>query len=424
MSRKRRGRHEGTVYQRSDGRWEARADIGMSAEGRRLQVSAYGKSKQEALERLAVKRSQPASNRAVRDQRVCDFLADYLRDVGLKNSDSTWLLRKSTITKHVNPQIGGLVVGRITTQHVRDLLHRLKENGASDHTVKRVYVTLHAAFQAAVEREDLGRNPCKGCPKPKARPKARTILELDEAHEFLRAVARHMPQYFALLVVACTTAMRQGEIFGLTWACVSLEKGYVDVLQQLVLDREGRLKLGALKTEGSRRRIPLCELAIVALRNHKQRFSESSELVFTAEGGGPIWKRNFSQRVLDPLIKMAGIRRVVFHELRHTINSLLLEDGVSPIVMKELLGHESLRMTLDTYSHVIPGAKQKAADKASMLFPVSEFDGQMMVREASIASDIPKKNARKPIRRKRFYLVETWGVEPQTSYMRSKRSTS
>lgn len=419
--RKRRGRHEGTVYRRADGRWEARKDIGIDSNGRRRQVSAYGATKQDALEKLATKLSRPSISTNMASQLLCEFLADYLNDVKLKNRLNTYKLRTATIDKHINPWIGGVSMARLETKHIRNLLLELKRSGRSDHTIRRTYLTLHAAFEPAVQRGDLTRNPCHGCPVPKARPKPRNVLDLEQVHLFLAAARKYSP-HFALYVLGCTTAMRQGEILALQREDVNLEKGWLDVRYTLTEDEGGRLGLSEPKTKKSIRRIYLCRLAIDALREHL-REGPRSGFVFTA-GGRPIWKRNFAQRDFRPLLERAGVNRITFHELRHTANSLLLSDGVSANVMAEMLGHESTRMTLDVYGHVIPGAQAAAVKKLDALFPGLEFDGQMMVNEAHIASDLPNENARKPLRRKHFGLVEMRGLEPRTPYMRSKCSTS
>ncbi len=429
MSRRRRGRNEGSLYLRSDGRWCARVDVGISRDGRRLQISAYGKTKSEALDKLAARRQQPQGTRVVRDQRLSDFCADYLMNVAIENSDSTWSLRSSTIKKYVDPFIGGISVGRVTTDTIRDLLLELKKGTrdrkpCSDHTLHRIYSTLHSAFQKAVDRGGLGRNPCKGCPKPKPKRRPRVILELDEAHQVLLTALKHMPRYFALLVLAATSAMRQGEIFGLRWEYVNLDKGWLDVTLQLAYNKEGQLILKEPKTAKSKRRIQLGDLAIAALRWHREQFPSSSGLVFTTDGQNAVWKRNFSQRVLDPLLEMAGSRRVVFHELRHTVNSLLLAEGVSPVVMAEMLGHESTRMTLDVYGQSVPGAQKAAVQKTNQLFPLAELGSQLGVKPASSTTGTPKRKTRNRNNDAGFELVEMRRLELLTPYMRSKCSTS
>ncbi len=224
--------------------------------------------------------------------------------------------------------------------------------------------------------------------------------------------------------------MRQGEIFGLRWEYVSLEKGWLDVTLQLAYNKEGQLYLKEPKTEKSKRRVELSAIAVAALRWHKEHFPSTSGLVFTTDGKSPIWKRNFSQRIMDPLLEMAAVRRVVFHELRHTVNSLLLERGVSPVVMAEMLGHESTRMTLDVYGQSVRGSQRAAVEKTDELFPISELGSQLGigsqqgVKEASIASDAPKQKRRKTLRQRRFQMVEMRRLELLTPYMRSKCSTS
>ena len=177
--RKRRGRHEGTVYLRADGRWEARKDIGIDSNGRRRQVSAYGKTKQEALEGLATKLSRPRNNATAMKQKLSEFLEDWLCDVRLKN--------RHKLTNNEPPQsritsILGLVdaLANLTTKNIRDLLSMLADRGVSAHTVRRVYLTLHAAFAPAVDRGDLQRNPCDGCPVPRVSRKPIVIHTLEE----------------------------------------------------------------------------------------------------------------------------------------------------------------------------------------------------------------------------------------------------
>ncbi len=224
--------------------------------------------------------------------------------------------------------------------------------------------------------------------------------------------------------------MRQGEIFGLRWEYVNLEKGWLDVTLQLAYNKEGQLYLKEPKTEKSKRRVELSAIAVAALRWHKEHFPSTSGLVFTTDGESPIWKRNFSQRIMDPLIEMAGVRRVVFHELRHTVNSLLLEKGVSPVVMAEMLGHESTRMTLDVYGQSVRGSQRAAVEKTNELFPIDELGSQLElgsqqgVKPPSVAAG-PRKQKRQILNGiKRFQMVEMGGLEPPTPYMRSKCSTS
>ena len=402
--RKRRGRHEGTIYLRADGRWEARKDIGIDSNGRRRQVSAYGKTKREALESLATKLSRPRNNAVAIKQKLSEFLEDWLFDVRLKNRHNTYKQRFSTIKNHINPWIGGSTLASLTTKNIRDLLSMLADRGISAHTVRRVYLTLHAAFAAATDRGDLQRNPCDGCPTPRVSRNPIVIHTLAEVQRLL-AEAVASPLY-ALFVLAITTGLRQGELFALRWENVNLDASYLDVAFSLTEDIDHRLVLSEPKTKQGRRRVHLCRLAVNALKAHPRILQ--GDFVFTTPTGEPLRKSNFIRRDFKPLLKRAGVRTITFHALRHTANTLLLSAGVSPNVMAERLGHSDTRMTLDTYGHVIPSAQASAVEKLDQLFPPTEtaqkFDGQVMVKEAQVASDLPNKNARRALRRKHFGL--------------------
>jgi glutamine synthetase type III len=139
----------------------------------------------------------------------------------------------------------------------------------------------------------------------------------------------------------------------------------------------------------------------------------------------PVRKSNFIRRIFHPLVEKADVPKIRFHDLRHTANTLLLLDGVSANVVAERMGHSTTRMTLDTYGHVMAGSQRIAADKLDRLFaPSGEFGGQMVVKEATIATDFLSRANRKFNVIRALSLVEMWGLEPQTPYMRSKCSTS
>ena len=238
--------------------------------------------------RRSCEKAEPSVSRKPPAQKVCDFLADFLCDVKLKNRLNTYKLRVTTINKHVNPFIGGVAISRLTSKHIRDLLIDLKRADRTDKTVRTVYVTLHTAFESAVQRGELTRNPCKGCPVRKAKPKPRTVLDLEEVQLFLETARKHS-RHYEVFVLGCTAAMWEGQILALQWEDVNLEKGWLDVRFTLTEDENGRLVRTEPKTAKSRRRIFLCRLAIDALREQR-RTGVGSGFVFTAEHGGPIWK--------------------------------------------------------------------------------------------------------------------------------------
>jgi integrase len=176
-----------------------------------------------------------------------------------------------------------------------------------------------------------------------------------------------------LYVLAIHTGMRRGELLGLKWDDVDLENATVRVRRTLTrIDNGKRLALGPPKNKQSRRTVRLTERAVESLRGHLDRqlaeiealgdLYEDQGLVFTTEAGTPINPSNLRQRSLGRLLKRAGLPQITFHDFRHTYASVLFQKNVHPKIVSDTLGHASVGITLDTYSHMLPGMGGEAAD--------------------------------------------------------------
>jgi hypothetical protein len=159
---------------------------------------------------------------------------------------------------------------------------------------------------------------------------------------------------------------------------------------------------------------------VAALKEHGPK---ESGFVFLSPEGNPIRKTNFIRRTYHPLIEKASLSKIRFHDLRHTANTLLLLDGVSPNILAERMGHSTTRMTLDTYGHVLEGAQRIAADTVDRIFaPTPQSGGQAVVKQATVATDLPGQAKRKFNVIKALSLVEMRGLEPRTPYMRIRKT--
>ncbi len=177
----------------------------------------------------------------------------------------------------------------------------------------------------------------------------------------------------ALYVLAIATGLRQGELLALKWEDVDLERGMLRVRRTLTRTG-GKVSIGEPKTKKSRRGVNLTAAAVKALQSHLSRQLEAMErmgslyrpggLVFANEVGGIINPSNLRNRTFARLLKLAGLSPDTrFHDLRHTCATLLLSRNVNPKIVSEMLGHSSIAITLDTYSHVLP-TMQKSAIRA------------------------------------------------------------
>jgi len=170
-------------------------------------------------------------------------------------------------------------------------------------------------------------------------------------------------RFAAIYVLAIHTGLRQGELLGLKWEDVDLENGLIRVRRTLTRYK-GRVLLSEPKTKRSRRTVRLTETAVDALREHLARQMTQMEalgdlyrdqgLVFATQKGTLVNPSNLRKRSFAPLLEKAGLPSIRFHDLRHTCATLLLASNVNPKIVSEMLGHASIAITLDTYSHVLP----------------------------------------------------------------------
>ena len=166
--------------------------------------------------------------------------------------------------------------------------------------------------------------------------------------------------------------MRRGELLGLRWSDVDLDGGALSVQQTRIRGEGGRLVYGSPKTAKGRRRISLAGSTVASLRAHRARQAaerilagslwKDADLVFCGPTGEPLDPDSLSQS-FERLAAKANLPRLRFHDIRHTAATLLLGAGVHPKVVSELLGHATIAITLDTYSHVLPGLGEDAAER-------------------------------------------------------------
>jgi integrase len=174
----------------------------------------------------------------------------------------------------------------------------------------------------------------------------------------------------ALYVLAVTIGLRQGELLGLKWDDIDLEIETLQVRRTLTTAKGGPV-LSAPKTKGRRRTVRLSQTASEALRSHLERQLEEIDrvgdlwrengLIFASESGEPLSRQHVTAHRFKPLLRRAGLPEIRFHDLRHTCATLLLSKNVNPKVVSEMLGHASIAITLDTYSHVLPTMQESAA---------------------------------------------------------------
>ena len=367
-----RGNGEGSITRRKDGRWEARYSV-VTAKGPKRKV-LYGKTRAD----VSAKLTKAMADRDVglvfdaAGSTVGDYLDRWLSDA-VKGTvrESTYSRDRYLVTNHIKPALGRLKLKNLNAMHLQGLYRERLDSGLSASTVQKIHHVLHKGLRQAVRWNLIPRNPADDVKAPTPTPKEMHPLSAEEARRLLDAARGD--RFEALYVLAVHTGMRRGELLGLKWDDVDLEGATVRVRRTLTrIDNGRRLALGPPKNKKSRRTVRLTERAVEALRSHLERQLEDIEalgdlykdqgLVFTTEAGTPINPSNLRQRSFAPLLKRAGLPQITFHDLRHTCASLLFQKNVHPKFVQELLGHASVAITLDTYSHMLPGMGGEAAD--------------------------------------------------------------
>lgn len=367
MARK-RGNGEGTIYQRSDGTWCGQYTVYVA--GKRKRKTLYGKTRKEVAAKLA-KALGHREDGLIFDAeklRLGEYLDRWLHDsVRDTVRQRTWERYEQIVRVHIKPSLGRVKLKALDPAQVRALYREKLDAGLAPHTVQYVHTTLNKALNEALSDGLVPRNAASAVKAPKPIKKEIRPLSPEQANAFLEAASED--RFEALYVLAITAGLREGELLGLKWEDVDLEAGTLSVRRSLSEARSGRFFQPP--KNGTGRSIRLTARAIDALKRHKA--SQNQErlklgtlwhdggLVFPSRIGGPMNAKNLIARSFKPLLVRVSLPRTVrFHDLRHTCATLLLGKGVHPKIVQELLGHATIAITLDTYSHVLPNMQGEA----------------------------------------------------------------
>jgi integrase len=242
------------------------------------------------------------------------------------------------------------------------------ERKLSARTIRYIHTVLSKAL---TEADCLDANPCNKVKLPKQPKPKPQFLSVDEVKRFLEAATDD--RLHALFVVAIHSGMRPSELLALRWADIDMQTGLVAIQRAITWNRKrGGFDVGELKTSSSQRCIVLPASALQALTRHRisqheERLRlgsdyENNDLVFCTTIGTPLQPRNVISRHLKPILRKAALPDIRSYDLRHTAASMLLRAGINPKIVAEKLGHASVNLTLNVYSHTIPSMQHEAAE--------------------------------------------------------------
>ena len=370
---KKRANGEGNIRKRSDGRWEGRYTAGYNpTTGKRIIKNVLGKTQAEVREKLRRTIEETCGLDVARagEYTTGQWLEVWFNDYAmLKVRPSSHQTYRGYLDHHIKPYIGNIPLTKLSSLDLQRLYKKLLSDGRVDRieskkqpkglsakTVRNIHQIISSALKLAVEQKLIAHNPADGCALPKVEHKEMQTLPGEQLTSFLREAKDS--GVFALYYIDLTTGLRRGELLGLKWSDIDLEKGDLRVQRQIGRI-DGKIIEMPLKTKNAYRTLPLSADAIDVLMQQRRKTS-NSEWVFPSPTGGPM-SPDSVLHMLHRVLKRAGLPKVRFHDLRHTFATLALQNGVDVKTVSGMLGHFSAGFTLDTYAHVTTSAKREAA---------------------------------------------------------------
>jgi integrase len=361
-----------------------------SVEERRQKTQAGFRTQRDAQDAMDKVKVAIAENLYVAPSKTTlkEYLIDeWLPAIKTTVRPTTYASHNMLIEQHVVPRLGGVQLRRLNAPtinaHYAHLLEKGKvrgEGGLSPASVRRVHAVMHRALRDAVRWQRLPHNPADAADPPKASAEhnEREVWTREELHKFLKAVKEDT--LYPVWLLLMTTGMRRGEALGLQWQDLDLEKRKLSVRRALV-NVNGDVQVSEPKTKRGRRTLSLDPGTVQALKARrvaqkqerlaKGNLWQKSDYVFTDELG----------RTLDPTtvtksfqeaVRSAKLKHIRLHDLRHTYATLALAGGMNARDLSARLGHSTVAITLDIYSHGIPSFEQEMAEQvAALIIPAT-----------------------------------------------------
>jgi integrase len=283
------------------------------------------------------------------------------------------------INLYIIPKIGQIKVKELKTYHIQNVYDKMLKSGLGSRTVRYAHSVLNTGLKNAVNSELLSINPCDRCELPKLAKKEKEYLTLNQAKQFIEACRE--VENGLLCELLLLTGLRPSEALALRWTDIDTNNLTISIQRKVIykLNGAGGYEFNKTKTAKSARMLPVEQDLLTRLLKHKKEQNkfilQKGEkykrlgLIFASESGTPIQQRNFRRRTFTKILEKAGITSAITpYSLRHSFASLMLQNGENLKVIGDYLGHSSITITADTYSHVTPVMKRSASENLNLLF--------------------------------------------------------
>ncbi len=366
----------GQIIEKGKEKYQVKIFRGRDADGKKLYFSKVINGKKSVAQKFLTSKLREKDLGTFIDnsrQTLNEHLDNWLRIIRTRVAEQTYDSYESLLRIHVRPRIGQARLSDIKIHDVQQVYFEIELSELSARTVHYVHTVLKMALKKAVELNYIIKNPCEFVELPKQENKETKALSPAQTLKFLE-YAKHS-KHGLIFEFAIVSGMRPEEYLSIQWSDVDFSRNMVSVQRALVWKKGGGFKFDNPKTKKSRRSISMPEDLMKKLKDHRRRqlkyrlklgqAFKNLDLVFVSDVGTPIHYRNLTLRYYQEILEQIKLDEegFVLYSLRHTCATLLLIAGENPKVVSERLGHSSVRITLDTYSHLLPDLQQNASDK-------------------------------------------------------------
>jgi integrase len=365
MANKIRGRNEGSLSKRPNGKWRAQISI----MGKRI---SYGSQKKEEcqtwLHKMQTKVSEGQNFDGSR-QTVSEFMSTWLAGAKLSMRFTTWRQYQGLAKNYILPGIGKIKIMELRPDHLQHLFDSLIGKGIGYYAILKAHTMLRSALSRAVKLELIPKNPASLVVLPRKPATEMHILDESQVNRLLVASIGHRLE--ALIHLAIIGGMREMELLGLKWTDLDWGKQTLKVERQLLRAHGEGIQFSSPKTKYGKRSLKLGSKTTEILRKHynlqqEDRIKSGDQwrelgLMFPNHFGGPLEFRNLI-RDYRILLQATGLPRIRFHDLRHTAASIMLNHNIPVIVVSRRLGHSKPSITLDIYGHLMANAQDEVAE--------------------------------------------------------------
>lgn len=399
----------GNIYWREDRqRWEGRKTVGFDKDGKQIRRTVTGKTQQEVSKKLSKVEKSSMVQGLKLNPTVKDWTEHWLNEICATDStkNSTRLHKHQIMKNYVLPHIGNIKLQSLHHRDVSMMLRKIQSDGKSAQTQRSALKVLRQCLSLAVRHEVIDKNYASPVYVDgiKSESSQRRAMNKTEAQQLLAYVNEHCHStHQGIIHLLLSKGLRRGEVLALSWNDLDFKTRNLTIRQNLtrspIKNDEGliapmangqipsELQIGTTKTKKSSRTVELPKEVISILKLHKQLQDQTQKdfeelekmnfggkwsranLIFTTDAGTPLDPDNFTSD-FRRIVKSAGLnpndgKAWTVHEMRHTCASLLIQAGVPILEISEMLGHESIKITLDIYGHLFPESRSNTANKAS-----------------------------------------------------------